>query len=166
MFCPTFPSFQIPSLSISRLTLHVQIVSFTEHTIICTNATAHFFALGLKKIFDSMLTHVSWYRIFITNGIYYINKMSHHHINTTTFAKLFLIQIITFSPLFIHTSWQVVIPRCQWVWELENLAPYVPCSSLLTDPIHSQPTFWLNFTSSKFLKLFPRQPFCASLNFL
>ena len=56
--------------------------------------------------------------------------------------------------------------------ELYYLTTYVPCTSLSPDPIPSQTTFRLNLTSSshdlvcclKFLKLFLRQTFDASLS--
>ena len=130
-----------------RLNSRVQIVSFSEHSCIHIVALAHLFMLGFKQIFTSTLTHVYWYRPFIMNGLYYIEKTSYHHIKKTTFTTLVLIQLITFVPLFIHIYLQVVILRCQEVRDLDDFNPYVPHTSLLPDPSHSLPTFWLNLTS-------------------
>ena len=60
------------------------------------------------------------------------------------------------------------------IHKLNCLTLYIPWTSILPDPINSPPTFHLNVTSSshnsvycqKLLKLFLRQNFGVSLNFL
>ena len=75
--------------SLSQLTPCVQIVSLTTHAIICTHELLHFFTIGLMQLSNTTLTHVLLYRPFLVNGLYYINKTSHHHIKKTTFAQIF-----------------------------------------------------------------------------
>ena len=63
------------------------------------------------------------------NGFYNINKTSHHHINKTTRAIFFLTRLITFSPLFLQVSLQVVTPRCKEGQELDEFTLYIPWTS-------------------------------------
>ena len=151
----------------------MQTVSFAEHDSIRITMLAHFFPLGLNQIYTSTLTPGLRYRPFLVNGPYYINKNSFCHIKKTTFAQLFHIQLAIFSPLFLHITYKVMIPRCQEGRELDDLTQFVPWTSFRPDLIHSLPTFWLNDMSSihnsvcclKILKLFTRQTSGTSLRF-
>ena len=74
---------------LSPLTLCVKIFSFPTHSRIFTHALVRLFTMVLTQLSTTKLTHVSRYRTFLVNGLYYINKTSHHHINKTTFAQIF-----------------------------------------------------------------------------
>ena len=39
--------------------------SFTTHSIISTHTIVHFFALGLKQLSASTLTHILWYKLLL-----------------------------------------------------------------------------------------------------
>ena len=80
------------------------------------------------------------------------------HVVSNTFYIIFKFYLLLFLPLL----------------NLDDFTMYVPWSSLPTDIIHPPPTFMLNRKSYiyysvcclKFLNLFPRQTFGASLRFL
>ena len=164
-FAPHFRNSKFLHLLLSYLTLPVHIVYFLTHASICTHALMVFFTIGLTHISTTTLTHVSQYRPFITNGLYYTHKMSHHHIKKTTFAQLLQFWITIFSPLFLHLSWQVYTPRCKEGQEFCDFTQYIPHTSLPPNPIHSLSTFQYNamFSSHnslsclKILKSFPCQ---------
>ena len=141
LYCPRILRFltHIPGIPysfispFSQLTPHVKTVSFQTHSSICNHSLMHFFAIGLTQLSTATLTHVLCYRPFFTNGIYYINKMSHYHIKKNTFAQLFQFWITIFSPLFIHVYWKVDITSFQEGREfMTSISTYLrPVSSLI-----------------------------------
>ena len=149
----------------SQLTPRVKIVSLMTHDSICTHALMSLFIIWLTQISTKTITHVSQYRLFLANGLSYTTKTSHNHIKKTTFAQLFQFLLNIFSPIFLHVSWQVDIPRCQEVRELDEFNQYVSQTGLPPNLIHSLPTPQLDMMSSrhdsltclKSSKSFPRQ---------
>ena len=145
---------------------------FTVHFSMHTNALMNFFTLGFKQLAASTLTHISRYRPFITNGVWYINKISHHNINKTTLEQHFQIWLIILSHFFTHilTNSDPVFSRGPGVGWLRSDVTWI---SFPPDMIHSLPTFWLNVMSSSHdsvlclntMKLFPCQNVGAYLSF-
>ena len=58
----------------SYLNSHLQIFSFPIHASIFTHTLMSFFVIGLTEISTTTLTHVSWYRPFLANTLYYTKK--------------------------------------------------------------------------------------------
>ena len=99
-------------------------------------------------------------------------QMSHHYINKTTLKKIPVLDHHLQSSISTHilTSSNTTFSRGE---DLDKFTQWVHWTSLLTDPIHSPPTFWLNMTLSshdsffclKILKFFLRQTFGKYLSF-